>query len=206
MSVNNGLGRKPPGGPSTGPLRVVSLLGGASERKQVSVLFADLCESTRRVAGRDPEEARAALDAALGLLCAEVEAFGGIVSQLLGDGVLALFGAPVAQEDHALRACLCALSLHRQAHAAAAGGDAAPVFRVGIDSGEVAVGSVREFRATHYRADGSTIHSAKRLEQSAPPGGTLIGAATLRLVGDQIEVARRVELDSKGFDEPLQAY
>jgi predicted ATPase/class 3 adenylate cyclase len=206
MSVNSVLGRKPPGGPSTGPLRVVSLLGGASERKQVSVLFADLCESTRRVAGRDPEEARAALDAALGLLCAEVEAFGGIVSQLLGDGVLALFGAPVAQEDHALRACLCALSLHRQAHAAAAGGDAAPVFRVGIDSGEVAVGSVREFRATHYRADGSTIHSAKRLEQSAPPGGTLIGAATLRLVGDQIEVARRVELDAKGFDEPLQAY
>lgn len=178
---NSGIGRrKQLTALGSGPVQAGSLLGAASERKQVSALFADLCESTRHVADMDPEEARAELDAALRIVCAEIDAYGGTVSQLLGDGVLALFGAPVAQEDHALRACLCAVAIHRQAQNAAGQGERTRVFRVGIDSGEVAVGAVRELRATHYRADGSTIHRARRMEEHAPPGGTFVGAATLR--------------------------
>jgi predicted ATPase/class 3 adenylate cyclase len=181
-------------------------LGAASERKQASVFFADICESTRNFAADDPEEARSQLEPALRMMCEAVAAYGGIVSQLLGDGVLALFGAPVAQEDHALRACLAALDLHRRVRMAAAGGAAHFDIRVGIDSGELAVGAVHEYSATYYRADGSPLHSAKRLEQHAPAGGTLIGAATMRLVQGQVEVLRALSIDAKGFDQPLPAY
>lgn len=181
-------------------------LGAASARKQATVFFADICESTRNFAVDDPEEARSQLEPALRTMCEAVAAYGGIVSQLLGDGVLALFGAPVAQEDHALRACLAAVDLHRRVRTAAA--DGAPRFdvRIGIDSGELAVGAVHEYSATYYRADGSPLHSAKRLEQHAPVGGTLIGAATMRLVQGQVEVLRELSVDAKGFDQPLPAY
>src|SRR5687767_5358384 len=76
------------------------------ERKHATVMFADLCGSTEQIGNSDPEEARKYLDPALALMSGHVKAYGGIISQLLGDGVLALFGAPLTQEDHALRACL----------------------------------------------------------------------------------------------------
>ena len=198
--------RVAPAGRSTRSNGGGASLGSASERKQASVFFADICESTRNFAADDPEEARSQLEPALRTMCEAVAAYGGIVSQLLGDGVLALFGAPVAQEDHALRACLAAVDLHRRVRMAAA--DGVPRFdvRIGIDSGELAVGAVHEYNATYYRADGSPLHSAKRLEQHAPVGGTLIGAATMRLVQGQVEVLRELSIDAKGFDQPLSAY
>ena len=141
------------------------------ERKQVSVLFVDLCDSTAHVAHSDPEEARAYLDDALRLMTDAVEAYGGTVSQLLGDGLLALFGAPVAQEDHALRACLAAISMHSAVRDRANQAQTRPyVLRMGIHSGEVIVGVAGHYLWTHYRADGSTIHLASRLERLAEPG------------------------------------
>ncbi len=155
------------------------------ERKQVTVLFADLCGSTARVAGADPEEAKAYFDQVLQLLVECVETYGGIVSQLLGDGLLAMFGAPRAQEDHALRACLAAIAMQQRTRTL----DRASrptVVRIGIHSGEVVVSSVSEYMASHYRADGETVYVAARLEQLAHPGTVLISAATQRLAGDQI--------------------
>lgn len=182
-----------------------AVLAAASERKQVSVLIADLCDSTLRTRGADPERTRAELLSALQQVCDEVEAFGGTVSQLLGDGVLALFGAPVSLEDHAVRACLCAQALHQRAAAASPPCQ----FRVGIDSGEVVVGATRDFRAAHYRADGDPMASARRLEQAAPNGGTFISAQTLRLLGGQFEVKGSVQLsghEAKGLGDGFVAF
>lgn len=180
------------------------LLGDASERKQVSVFFADICDSTRRFAGPDPEDARSQFEPALRLMCETIEEYGGTISQFLGDGVMALFGAPVAQEDHALRACLAAAKLHHRV--GATDDEHGFAVRIGIDSGEVAVGSWEASRIKHYRADGSPLHIARRLEQHAPAGGTLISPATLRLAQGNVEIARRLELDAKGFEEPLVAF
>jgi predicted ATPase/class 3 adenylate cyclase len=181
-------------------------LGLASERKHVSVFFADICESTRRFGDADPEDARSRLEPVLRVMCEAVEAYGGTISQLLGDGVLALFGAPLAQEDHALRACLAAGDLQRRVRGLSAAGGGEVMLRVGIDSGEVAVGKVREFNAAYYRADGTALHRAKRLEQMAPEGSTLIGASTQRLVEGLVQILRPLQLEVRGFSEPLAAF
>lgn len=178
-----------------------------TERKQVSVLFVDLCDSTRHVHGIDPEEARACLDEALGLMTDAVEAYGGTISQLLGDGLLALFGAPVAHEDHALRAGLCALAMHRSAAERPSHGMAAPfLLRVGIHSGEVIVGVAGECLWSHYRADGTTIHIASRLEKLAEPGRTLLSAATQRLLAEQLDTRLVGTQSIRGIDAPVQIY
>lgn len=181
------------------------------ERKQVSVLFVDLCDSTQHVQGSDPEEARACLDDALRLMTDAVEAYGGTISQLLGDGLLALFGAPVAHEDHALRACLAALAMHKHAAERSAGssvGAAAPPFqlRVGIHSGEVIVGVAGQCLWSHYRADGTTIHLASRLEKLAAPGSTMLSAATHRLVADQLDTRPVGTHSIRGIDTALQVF
>lgn len=158
------------------------------ERKQVSVLFVDLCESTVHVRAGDPEEARACLDEALKSMTDAVDAYGGTVSQLLGDGLLALFGAPVAQEDHALRACLAALAMHKSARTRSGpAGDRPFVLRVGIHSGEVIVGLAGQYLWSHYRADGTTIHVASRLEKLTEPGCVWISEATQRLIAEQLD-------------------
>jgi len=184
-----------------------------TERKQVSVLFVDLCDSTEHVQGADPEEARAWLDQALGLMTQAVEAYGGTISQLLGDGLLALFGAPVAHEDHALRACLAAHAMHRgaAAHGRRGSSDVCDatrpfVFRVGIHSGEVIVGVAGQCLWSHYRADGRTIHLASRLEKLAAPGSTLLSAATHRLVAEQLDTRPVGTHSIRGIDAALQVF
>lgn len=179
------------------------------ERKQVAVLFADVCGSTQRIARSDPEEARHYLDQALGLMKAAVDAYGGIISQTLGDGVLALFGAPSAHEDYALRACLAGQDIQRRSiDWNRSVGDDARSFsvRVGIDAGEVVVSGESEFLATHYRADGIPVHVAKRLEQAATPGGVLISGSVFRLLGQRLTAkclgARRLE----GVDTDIELY
>ncbi len=178
-------------------------LQGVAERKHVSILFADLCGSTQRIAANDPEEARSNLDPALRLMSEAVLSFGGTVSQVRGDEVLAYFGAPVAQEDHALRACLAALAIHERAQARSREGERGYVFRVGIDSGEVIVGGVGGFLPSHYRADGFTLHRAKRLEEMAAPGTTLVSSATQRLCEGQVDVTDRGECVLRGLDKPV---
>ena len=160
-----------------------------TENKQVSVLFVDVCDSTSLLQHADPEEFRDYLGKALDLLVEAVETFGGTISQLLGDGLVALFGAPLAQEDHALRACMAALKMQRATIPGyEALGLASPTFRISINSGEVLVGIVGQYQWSHYGADGKTIHIASRLEKMAPPGGVLISASTQRLVAQQMRL------------------
>lgn len=176
-----------------------------SERKQITALFADLCNSTALLADSDPEEARSLLERALRQMCLAVESYGGTISQLLGDGVLALFGAPAALEDHALRACLAALAIQQRSvdQSLLRDGNLPMLVRIGIHSGEVVVGAANEFLWSHYRADGKAIHLASRLERMATPGTILISEATLRLAADQLTTVPLGSRQVPGFSEPV---
>lgn len=178
-----------------------------TENKQVSVLFVDVCDSTSLLQHADPEESRNYLGRTLDLLADAVETFGGTVSQLLGDGLVALFGAPLAQEDHALRACMAALKMQRATiPGQEAQGVASPTLRIGINSGEVLVGIVGQYQWSHYGADGQTIHIASRLEKLAPPGGILISAATQRLVTLQIDTRPVGIKPVRGLAAPIELH
>ena len=138
------------------------------ERKQVTVLFADLKSSLELLADRDPEEARHILDPILESLMEAVHHYEGTVNQVLGDGIMALFGAPLAHEDHALRACYAALRMQDSVRRYVAGsaGLAVPVrIRVGINSGEVVVRAIGGDLHMDYSAVGQTTHLAGRMEQ-----------------------------------------
>ena len=175
------------------------------ERKQVTVLFSDICDSTELVVSMDPEEAQQVLDRALRLMSDAVNAYGGTVSQLLGDGLLALFGAPIAQEDHSLRACLAAIEMQRRSHH---DGDAAhPIsLRVGLHSGEVIVGAGGEFPDIHHRASGTTVHLASRLEQLARPGTVVMSSTTHRLIEGRIDTLPLGRQSIHGFRETLEVH
>jgi class 3 adenylate cyclase len=155
------------------------------ERKQVTVLFADLKGSMELLADRDPEEARKLLDPILQLMMDAVHRFEGTVNQVMGDGIMALFGAPLAHEDHAVRACYAALRMQEAVtrHAAVVrrrdGG--APRIRVGLNSGEVVVRSVGSDLRMDYTAVGQTTHVAARMEQIASPGTIVTTRTTLAL-------------------------
>ena len=160
----------------------------ANERKFVTVLFADLCNSTELISDADPEEAQRRLTVAIAAMSESVQEYGGTISQLLGDGLLALFGAPVAQEDHALRACLAAIALQQRMRATTV---ARPLqVRVGINSGEVVVGTASQYLSQHYRADGSTIHIASRESRRSPsrePSGSPRKPSAWRSRGSRCE-------------------
>src|SRR5215475_13152101 len=182
----------------------------AGERKQVTVLFADLKGSMALLADRDPEEARQLLDPVLENMMAAVHRYEGTVNQVLGDGIMALFGAPLAHEDHAVRACYAALymqeaigqyadELRRQQ-----GLDVQ--IRVGLNSGEVVVRSIGSDLRMDYTAVGQTTHLAARMEQLARPGTALLTADTLRLVEGYVEVKPLGPVPVKGLPEPVEVY
>jgi class 3 adenylate cyclase len=141
------------------------------ERKQVTVLFADLKDSTRLIEGLDPEAARQLLDPALHLMMDAVHRYEGTVNQVLGDGIMALFGAPIAHEDYALRACYAALAI--QAALRRYGDEVRRTqgltlhTRVGLNSGEVVVRTISNDLHMDYSAVGQTVHLAARMEQLA---------------------------------------
>jgi class 3 adenylate cyclase len=157
------------------------------ERKQVTVLFADLKGSIELLADRDPEEARALRDPVLERMMAAVHRYEGTVNQVMGDGIMALFGAPIAHEDHAVRACYAALLM--QASVKQYAGEVqrtkgVPIhMRVGLNSGEVVVRAIGSDLHMDYTAVGQTTHLAARMEQLAMPGSILITAEVLRLEG-----------------------
>src|SRR5437870_6188369 len=134
------------------------------ERKQVTVLFADLKGSMELLADRDPEEARKILDPVLERMMEAVHHYEGTVNQVMGDGVMALFGAPLAQEDHAVRACYAALrmqeSVKRYAEEVRRSYAAAVKIRVGLNSGEVVVRAIGSDLHMDYTAVGQTTHLA----------------------------------------------
>jgi class 3 adenylate cyclase len=144
------------------------------ERKHVTVMFADIKGSLAIIEGTDPEEASRILDAAIRVMMDAVHRYEGTVNRVMGDGLMALFGAPIAHEDHAVRACYAALAIQRamQAHAAETRrtlGIEVSV-RIGLHSGEVVVRAIGNDLSMDYDAAGQTVHLASRMEQLASPG------------------------------------
>jgi class 3 adenylate cyclase len=162
------------------------------ERKQVTVLFTDLKGSMELLADRDPEEARQLLDPVLERMMEAVHRYEGTVNQVLGDGIMALFGAPIAHEDHAVRACYSALRMQETVKRYAAEvqrTQGVPIhIRIGLNAGEVVVRAIGSDLHMDYTAVGQTTHLAARMEQMAMPGSTLITSAVLALAAGYIQV------------------
>ena len=180
------------------------------ERKQVTVLFADLKGSMELLADRDPEEARKILDPVLERMMEAVHRYEGTVNQVMGDGVMALFGAPLAHEDHAVRACYAALrmqeSVKRYAVERQRVEDIPIHVRIGLHSGEVVVRSIGSDLHMDYTAVGQTTHLAARMEQAALPGSILVTADTMRLAEGFVTVKSLGPLAIKGLSEGVDAY
>jgi class 3 adenylate cyclase/predicted ATPase len=180
------------------------------ERKQVTVLFADLKGSMELLADRDPEEARQLLDPVLERMMAAVHRYEGTVNQVMGDGIMALFGAPIAHEDHAVRACYAALAMQTSVKAYAAEVQrthGVPVqIRVGLNAGEVVVRSIGSDLDMDYTAVGQTTHLAARMEQMAMPGSILITADVFRLVEGYVQVTPLGPMAIKGLTTPVEVF
>jgi class 3 adenylate cyclase/tetratricopeptide (TPR) repeat protein len=180
------------------------------ERKQVTVLFADLKGSMELLADRDPEEARKILDPVLERMMAAVHHYEGTVNQVMGDGIMALFGAPLAHEDHAVRACYAALRMQesvkqyadevRRSHAAVV------KIRVGLNSGEVVVRAIGSDLHMDYTAVGQTTHLAARMEQLADPGAIVITPDTLALAEGYVAVKSLGPVPVKGLADAVEVY
>ena len=174
------------------------------------MLFADLKGSMELLADRDPEEARRLLDPVLELMMEAVHRYEGTVNQVMGDGIMALFGAPLALEDHAMRACYAALRMQgtvaqyadqvHQSHGALV------QIRVGLNSGEVVVRSIGSDLRMDYTAVGQTTHLAARMEQLARPGSILMAPETLALAEDYIRVQSLGPRPVKGLEAPVPVY
>src|SRR3989454_10159881 len=180
------------------------------ERKQVTVLFADLKGSMELLADRDPEEARHILDPVLERLMAAVHRYEGTVNQVLGDGIMALFGAPLAHEDHAVRACYAALAMQdamRRYSAEVRRSHGVEVqIRVGLNSGEVVVRAIGNDLHMDYSAIGQTTHMAARMEQLATPGSIRMTAETLRLAEGLIQVTALGPVPVRGLADPVEVF
>ena len=180
------------------------------ERKQVTVLFADLKDSTELIRGLDPEAAQQLLDPAIHLMMDAVHRFEGTVNQVLGDGIMALFGAPIAHEDHALRACYAALAMQ-----AAMQPTTEEVrrtrglelrMRVGLNSGEVVVRAIGNDLHMDYSAVGETTVLAARMEQMATPGSIRLTPSTLGLVEGLVRVHALGPVPVKGLLDPVDVF
>jgi predicted ATPase/class 3 adenylate cyclase len=207
-----------PATPSPSPLRytpgylaekiLTSKTALEGERKQVTVLFADLKDSTELIRGLDPEAAQQVLDPALQRMMDAVHRYEGTVNQVLGDGIMALFGAPIAHEDHALRACYAALAM--QAAMQPTTNELRRTrglelrMRVGLNSGEVVVRAIGNDLHMDYSAVGETTVLAARMEQMATPGSIRLTAGTLGLVEGLVQVKALGPVPVKGLSEPVE--
>jgi len=180
------------------------------ERKQVTVLFVDIVNSMGLAAGMDAEEWSAIMERFFALVRDGVNRFDGRVDKFTGDGVMALFGAPVACEDHAQRACAAALHLRRElaCQGSALHEERGLVFqaRLGLNSGEVIAGAVGEDLAVEYTAVGNTVGMAQRVEAIAAPGTVCVTAATAHLVDGYFELRDLGLRAVKGMPEPVPVF
>jgi class 3 adenylate cyclase len=180
------------------------------ERKLVTVLFADVVESMGLAEGLGPEDWRRVMDRCLAILCEGVHRFEGMVDQFTGDGLMALFGAPLAQEDHAARGCHAALRLLEQL--AGFGADLRRgrgldfAVRIGLNSGEVVTGAIGDDLTLQYTATGHTVGLAQRVESLAAPNAAFISQHTAALVDGYFELRDRGLRELKGVREPLRVY
>ena len=181
------------------------------ERKTITALFADLKGSTALIEGLDPEEARAIIDPALQLMMDAVHRYEGYVAQVLGDGIFALFGAPIAHEDHPQRALYAALRMQEEMRRY---GDQVRLkhgvplaMRVGVNTGEVVMRSIRKDDLhADYVPVGHSTNLAARMEQMATPGLTLVTAYTHKLTEGYFAFKALGQTRIKGVEEPLQVY
>ncbi len=189
---------------------LTSRAGLEGERKQVTVLFADLKGSMELIAERDPEEVGPLLGPVLEIMMEAVHRYEGTVNQVMSDGIMALFGAPLALEDHALRACYAALRMRdatRRYSDGLRGSHGVEVqVRVGVNSGEVLVRSIGNDLRMDYTAVGQTTHLAARMEQLAPPGSIRITADTLGLAEGHVTVTALGRVPVKGLSVPVEVY
>src|SRR5262249_12699109 len=178
------------------------------ERKQVTVLFCDLANSTPIAEVIGPEAMHTLLNRFFEVALSEVHRYEGTINQFLGDGFMALFGAPLSHEDHARRAVLAAWALQRtlqEAHLGEPYGVEC-AFRMGLNSGLVVVGSIGDNLRMDYSAIGDTTNLAARLQQVAASGTLLMSEATSRLVQGHIRVEALPPVEVKGKTEPVTPY
>jgi class 3 adenylate cyclase len=180
------------------------------ERKQVTVLFADMKGSMELLVDRDPEEGRKILAPVLEHMMEAVHRYEGTVNNLMGDGIMALFGAPLAHKDHAVRACYAALRMQQSVNRYAEGlrrKEGIPIqIRVGLNSGEVLVGAIGNDLKMDYTAIGQTVHLASRMEQVARPGSVLMTPEALRLAEGYVQVKPLGPVSIKGLTEPVEVF
>jgi class 3 adenylate cyclase len=180
------------------------------ERKQVTVLFADIRNSMKLIEDRDPEEAQKIIDPVLQVMMDAVHCYEGTVNQVLGDGIMALFGAPLAHEDHALRACYSALAMQeemrRYRRKLGESEEAGLQIGIGINSGEVVVRSIGNDLNIDYSALGHTTHLAARMQELAGPGAALLTASTLRQVEGFVQVKSLGAVQVKGISLPVETH
>lgn len=180
------------------------------ERKLVTVLFADVAGSTAIFEKLDPEQVHEIMDGCFRILMDEIHRFEGTINQFRGDGVMALFGAPIAHEDHAQQACRASLAIqtalvpYAEKLKKAYGIEFET--RVGLNSGSVVVGSIGDDLRMDYTAKGDTANLASRMESNAEPGTILISENTYRLAGDYFDFESKGKVQVKGKEEPVRVY
>jgi class 3 adenylate cyclase/tetratricopeptide (TPR) repeat protein len=180
------------------------------ERKQVTVMFADVKGSMEFVVGRDPEDAQSLLDPVIERMIEAVHHYEGTVNDIMGDGIMALFGAPLAHEDHAVRACYAALRMQenvkRYADQVQRTHGVPLAVRVGLNSGEIVVRAVRNDLRMDYTGVGQTAHLAARMEQLATPGSILATAETMKLAEGYVDLSPIGPLPVKGLTDRIPVY
>jgi class 3 adenylate cyclase/tetratricopeptide (TPR) repeat protein len=180
------------------------------ERKLVTVLFADVVRSMELAERVDPEEWHRLLDRLFRILAGGIHRYEGTINQYTGDGIMALFGAPIAHEDHAQRACAAALDLARELgvlaeHVRRESGLEFAV-RMGLNSGEVVVGRIGDDLRMDYTAQGHVVGLAARVQQLAPPGGITVTEQTARLAAGLFDFLDRGEQSLKGASVPVRVF
>ncbi len=180
------------------------LMSRGDERRVATVLFADLVGFTSLAETRDPEQVKNLVDSCFELLVSDINAFGGKVDKIIGDAILALFGAPVAHEDDADRAVRAALRMQQTVATHAQNLGAGIRVRIGVNTGEVLVGSLRA--GGDYTAMGDVVNTAQRLQVAAEPGTVVVGPATHAATEDAIEYRELGRLTAKGREEPVAAW
>ena len=180
------------------------------ERKQVTVVFVDCVGFTALSSRLDPEDLHAVMDGCFQRLLDAVHRYEGTVNQFTGDGIMALFGAPIAHEDHAVRAVASALAI-QQAVAGYAESlrhqrDLDFAVRIGVNTGPVVVGKIGDDLRMDYTAQGETVNLAARLQQVAPPGGIRLSEATTRLVSGYFTIEATGDVTLKGLPTPLPTF
>src|SRR3954447_26836079 len=176
----------------------------ADERRLVTVLMADLVGFTALSAGSDPEQVKRLVDACFEALVGDIVDFGGRLDKIVGDEIVAQFGAPVAHEDDAERAVRAALRMHETLAALAPDVGIRVHMRVGVNTGEVLVGSMRA--GGDPTVMGDVVNTAQRLEKLAAPGEVIVGPGTYAATRDVIQYEALGPQGLRGRDAPVEAY